>query len=366
MQYELIEDASIFQQRMASLSAGVFAVDTEFIRVGTYRSHLGLIQIYDGNTTLLLDPFKIEQWQPLSYLFNSPQTTLIVHAGGEDVVLLRDCCDSAAVNVLDTQIAAAFLGFGLSAGLSTLCEQLLDVSICKESSRTDWLQRPLSETQLRYAAQDVFYLMPLYEKLREMLQAKGWWHWFIDECQLLNRQRLAPVLAEQAYLKIGDAWRLRPQQLAVLRALAAWRETKASAMDVPLSRVVPNASLMELSQRLPKNLYALKQAHVPPNTIKHDGEKIIGLAQSAFKLPKKDWPNPIENHRSEIYKKRYKDLKLRIAGIAEDIGLPHELLAPKKMIHSYLMWCDSGRSSESLPTLMQGWRGEVLKTKLEG
>ena len=78
-----------------------------------------------------------------------------------------------------------------------------------------------------------------------MLHAKGWWYWFIDECYMLNQPASCTHYPEQAYLKIGDAWRLRQQQLAVLRDLAAWRETKASAMDVPLSRVVSNASLMD-------------------------------------------------------------------------------------------------------------------------
>ncbi len=363
MQFEWIQSQQVFEQRLSGLQSTLLVLDTEFVRVGTYRGHLGLIQLYDGNQLLLIDPFIIEDWQPLRDQLLSPRINFVLHACVEDLALLRDYCQAIPESILDTQVAAAFLGYGISVGFATLCQDLLNVDVCKAHSRTNWLQRPLTAQQLNYAAQDVYYLLPIYHQLRSRLIAKDWWSWVKEESNQLAQQHRIVAQPQQAWLKIGDAWRLQPRQLAVLRCLAAWREQQAQLLDVPLSRIATNASLMTLSQHFPDHLHDLQRAGLASVTIKKQGEYLITLIQQAADLPEAQWPKPVKNFYSRTYKKQYKMLKRIIHEVAVQTGIPEAVLGPKKILHEYLQW-QQNEEETPLPLLIKGWRSEILAHRL--
>ncbi|MGL5536708.1 MAG: ribonuclease D, partial [Aeromonas veronii] len=164
MHYQLITQQDELEQYLASLADVPLAIDTEFVRTRTYYPQLGLFQIYDGEHLALLDPLTLDLsalWQRLG----REGQIAILHASGEDLELIQHQAGHLPNQMHDTQLATAFLGYGVSVGFGALVNEFLGVELEKDQARTDWLARPLTPRQLEYAAADVFYLMPLYEKV---------------------------------------------------------------------------------------------------------------------------------------------------------------------------------------------------------
>ncbi|WP_323094678.1 HRDC domain-containing protein, partial [Aeromonas hydrophila] len=149
----------------------------------------------------------------------------------------------------DTQLAAAFLGHGVSVGFGALVKEFLGVELEKDQARTDWLARPLTPRQLEYAAADVFYLMPLYEKVMAKLRESGKFAWFEQECHSHSARKTQGSDPRQAYLDIVNAWQLGRRELAILRELAAWRQQEAVRRDLALNFVVKELHLFKVAER---------------------------------------------------------------------------------------------------------------------
>ena len=149
--------------------ASHLAIDTEFIRTNTFLAKPGLIQIADQHGVYLIDPLAITDLSGLVSILENPDIIKVMHAMSEDVDLLFHSLGARINRVFDTQIAAAFAGIGASLGYQNLVMQVLNVTLDKGETRSDWLQRPLSDSQLSYAAMDVVYLMKLYEALTPKL-----------------------------------------------------------------------------------------------------------------------------------------------------------------------------------------------------
>ena len=145
------------------------ALDTEFMRVDTFYPIAGLIQIGDGERAYLIDPLTIDNWQPLSALLENPAVVKVLHACSEDLEVLLRLTGSLPAPLFDTQLAAAYLNLGFSMGYSRLVKEVLDLDLPKGETRSDWLQRPLSETQISYAAEDALHLAEVYVSLGSVL-----------------------------------------------------------------------------------------------------------------------------------------------------------------------------------------------------
>ena len=160
------------------------ALDTEFMRISTYYPKLGLIQLYDGERVSLIDPLSITDFSPFVELLRDQQVTKILHACNEDLLVFLQEFDALPQPMMDTQIMARFLGFANSAGLAKLVLHYLGIEMDKGATRTNWLKRPLSPVQLQYAAGDVWYLLPVYQKMQIELAQSPWLQAVIDDCQL--------------------------------------------------------------------------------------------------------------------------------------------------------------------------------------
>ena len=182
MHYQLITQQAELEQYLASLADVPLAIDTEFVRTRTYYPQLGLFQIYDGQQLALLDPLTLDL-APLWQRLGRAGQIAILHASGEDLELIQHQAGHLPNQMHDTQLAAAVLGHGVSGGFGALGKEFLGVELEKDQARTDWLARPLTPRQLEYAAADVFYLMPLYEKVMAKLRESGKFAWFEQECQ---------------------------------------------------------------------------------------------------------------------------------------------------------------------------------------
>ncbi|EGH11612.1 ribonuclease D, partial [Pseudomonas savastanoi pv. glycinea str. race 4] len=266
------------------------ALDTEFMRVDTFYPIAALLQIGDGQSAWLIDPLLINDWQPLSALLENPDVIKVVHACSEDLEVLLRLTGSLPVPLFDTQLAAAYLNLGFSMGYSRLVQEVLNIDLPKGETRSDWLQRPLSETQISYAAEDAVHLAELFSILRPRLSDDKY-AWLLDDGAELVANLRREVDPYEVYREAKLAWKLSRAQLAVLRELCAWREREARARNLPRNRIVREHSLWPLAKTQPDNLAALGRIEdMHPRTVRHDGEFLLELIKTAGTLPPEEWP----------------------------------------------------------------------------
>ncbi|MUG28373.1 ribonuclease D [Aeromonas salmonicida] len=364
MHYQLITQQAELEQYLASLADVPLAIDTEFVRTRTYYPQLGLFQIYDGEHLALLDPLTLDL-APLWQRLGRAGQIAILHASGEDLELIQHEAGHLPNQMHDTQLATAFLGYGVSVGFGALAKEFLGVELVKDQARTDWLARPLTERQLEYAAADVLYLMPLYEKVMAKLHESGKFAWFEQECQNHSARKTQGNDPQQAYLEIINAWQLGRRELAILRELAAWRQQEAVRRDLALNFVVKELHLFKVAERRPASLRDLNELGLAPIEIKIHGKRMLDIVAQAQRSEPDSWPEPI---RRLVDYPQYKAELKRIKGMVEEkakaCNIPPELVASKKIIHQYFTWSwrmsDEERARSDKPMLLQGWRHELV------
>lgn len=346
----------------------IIALDTEFIRTRTYYAKLGLIQLYDGIQVSLIDPLSIKDFTPFIELLADQKVIKVLHACSEDLDVFHHYFKQLPSPIFDTQIMAGFAGIGVSLGFAKLVHRYLGIELDKGASRTDWLARPLSDTQLQYAAADVWYLLDIYAALSQTLQQTPWLSAVQEECQNLCQKIQKPSNPEKAYKEIGHAWQLSTQQLAVLQVLAKWREEEAQKRDVALNFLVKEQSLWQLAKLQPKHTSVLLD-FMHPNEVRSHGKKLLWLIEQGRGVSANDYPPPIER-LVDIpgYKSTLKALQEKLSHIQPD-NLPLELLASKRQLNQLFQWHYKGASESYVPELLQGWRkpfGEQLLGCLGG
>ncbi|PWB34686.1 ribonuclease D [Pseudomonas sp. SDI] len=335
------------------------ALDTEFMRVDTFYPKAGLIQVGDGVRAYLIDPLRVSAWQPLADLLEDRNVIKVLHACSEDLEVLLRLTGSLPAPLFDTQLAAGYLNLGFSMGYSRLVQDVLGIELPKGETRSDWLQRPLSETQVSYAAEDAVHLAEVYLRLREQLSDEKN-DWVLEDGAELVAQLRREIDPYELYRDAKLAWKLSRAQLAVLRELCAWREREARSRDLPRNRIVRENALWPMARTQPNNLSALaKIEDMHPRTIRQDGEFLLGLIKQAASLPASEWPpalpEPLPIEASAVLK------QLRAIGQAEAerLNIAPELMLRKKTLEALLK---SGYPDGpyQLPDSLRGWRRERM------
>ncbi|MBE2896116.1 ribonuclease D [Pasteurellaceae bacterium HPA106] len=346
----------------------VVALDTEFIRTRTFYPQLGLIQLYDGQTLSLIDPLSIQDFSPFIALLQAKNVLKVLHACSEDLEVFAHYFNQLPRPLIDTQVMADFMGFNSSTGFASLIEHYFSISLDKGASRTDWLARPLSETQLRYAGADVYYLLPLFSQMREALPTQ-WQSAVMQECDYLCEKCLRQPQPEQAYLTIGNAWRLQGERLLALKLLAQWRLTLAIEEDIAPNFIIRETALFNAAQAMIKQPSALVEFDVHPQTIRRYGKKIVQLIAQAHKAPAESHPPAIEQIATQAsYKKHMKLLQQQLVELVPET-ITKERIASRKFLHQLIKWRWYNPEQDlPLPRLLQGWRqpfGEALLASYE-
>ena len=335
------------------------ALDTEFIRVTTFYPIAGLVQISDGEGTYLLDPLLINDWQPLADVFNNQQVVKVLHACNEDLEVFSLLVGALPAPLFDTQIAAGYLNIGFSMGYSRLVQQLLDIELPKGETRSDWLQRPLSDLQVLYAAQDTAYLVEVYGALAQQLSEQKY-AWVLEDGAALVAAALQTADPYELWRSVKLAWKLAPQQLSVLRELSAWRELQARERDVPRNRIVRESTLWSLAQQQPINMTQLAEAEdMHPRILRKEGATILDLIKRAKQLTEEDWPEalpePLPIEASKVLR------RLRKVGLqfGQQLDIAPELMLRKKILEE-LLRTGYPDGPYGLPDSLQGWRRELM------
>lgn len=339
------------------------AVDTEFVRTNTYYSRPGLIQIATKDQVYLVDPtvFSKSDLQRLGQILFHSGIQLLMHSAGEDLDVFLGLWDAVPSNLFDTQIAASLVGYDRQMGLQRLLLEALDVELSKEETRSDWLQRPLTEKQLEYAAADVLYLHQLADLLMEKLQHTQRVAWLEEECQQLVQRYLNKTPDDELYLGFGSGWKLPPQQQAALRYLAQWREQTARQQNIPKTFIAKDAMLYGLVEKQPQHKGQLADAGFQGSQIRKFGGELLQQLQVGLQqpIPAVLIPRPL----SKTQQRWYKELRQVVAERAQELGVPADLLASKAQLVAYLNARLSTTNSSS--PFMGGWREVFLQPNLD-
>lgn len=335
------------------------AVDTEFMRSDTFYPITGLIQVGDGEGCYLIDPLAIEDLTPLAELWRNENVVKVLHSCSEDLEVFSVSVDALPQPLFDTQIAAAFAGFGFSLGYANLVREMLGVEIPKGETRSDWLARPLSVAQKNYAALDVAHLLIVYGRLLQILKEKGRLDWVKADCAQLIDSASAPQDARLAYQKIGLGWKLPPRGVAALQLLAQWREQEARARDIPRNRILKEQPLYEIARRLPESLSQLQRIDgIPRRTLNDDGEQLLNLVAEACALDESALPEKMPPPLGREFGDAIKSMKAWVRERAEQEDIPTEVLIRKKEYEQIIRSVIAGKPS--LPGRLNGWRAELI------
>ena len=349
-------------------AAGRFGIDTEFVSEGRYRALLCLVQVAVPDTSggvriELFDPIAGFEQDALAELVADPDVEMVLHAGSQDVAILRRVWGVVPRNVFDTQIAAGFAGFSAQAGYGNLLQAALGVRLHKSAGFTRWDRRPLTEEQLDYARKDVEDVLALADDLKRRLRETGRLEWAREECR-----RLEAITDERdpdtAYRRLPRVNQLRPRARAVVRELAAWRERAAQHEDRPVGSVLPDVAVVEVARRQPHDIKELEKIRgVRPDVGRRRGREIVEAVERGQKAE----PPPIESGpRSEPDARDGPQIALGEALIrarALEAGLAYELVASRADLNEIVASVREGRPEPDVRTL-RGWRRDLAGAEL--
>ncbi|MBU3701763.1 MAG: hypothetical protein FGM58_06930 [Acidimicrobiia bacterium] len=276
----------------------------------------------------------------------------VLHAADQDLEILELVCGAIPRNLFDTQIAAAFLGMS-SPSLATLLERFAGVKVAKGDRLTDWLQRPLTDGQLEYAANDVAHLLVARQRIVEHLAERGRLDWALDECELHRLRPRGPRDPEEAWRRIKEARSLRGRARSVARSVAAWRERRAAALDLPVRFVLSDIALVGIAQRAPTDRAGLESVRGFDRNLKRDvvADLLAAVAEGLTRQPPSD-PAEQATGIDRDLRPAVALVSAWIAQLARDLDLDPAVLATRGDVEALLRGDPEAR-------LGRGWRAEL-------
>lgn len=361
MDYTLIEtsvDLAGLVERISGSDA--VAIDTEFMRRDTFFPRAAMFQLcYPGQAdkAWLVDPLAVDDLAPLEALLRDTDTVKVIHSASEDLEVFQTCLGCQPEPMFDTQKAAAFVGLGFGLGYRRLVQMLTGLELDKGETRSDWLKRPLSESQLAYAAADVVPLMPVYRELLSRVQAADRLSWVLEEGAAAATAAGEPP--PPSWLKIKSAWKLKRRQLAVLRAVCEWRDARAQALDKPRSWILSDKLCLELAQRCPRTAGQLRSLpEMPGAVVRKQGDVLLELIASCQALADGELPHPPAGPLDARQRETLKRLKRAAAELARQWQVDPEALLPARD-YELIVRMGSGESVDQ-PAGWYGWRRKLL------
>jgi len=337
------------------LGADVYGLDAEFHGESSYFPRLAVLQIALPDRVAVVDATTVDV-RPFRAVLQGPGL-MVAHAGEQDLQVLQRSAGAIPTRMLDTQIAAGFLGFG-TPSLAKLVGDLLGVRLEKGARMSDWFKRPLTAEQIAYAAADVDHLLALRAVIEERLETAGRLAWAYDESERRRRVREPDIATAWWRLK---GWRqLRGSSRGVAQELTAWRETEAMATDKPARRVLGDDAILLLADRPPRS------ARDMPRSRLFDAQRLSGrvageimaavargleLPQSGLRLPPDtDLPSHLQTLASLI--------ATWVAQQSRSLSIDATLLATRADIEAFLRHVPDNR-------LQGGWRAELVGSTVE-
>ncbi len=344
----------------------VLAIDTEFLREKTYYAKLCLLQLSTDDEVLIVDPFAHCDLTVLAELFENENITKLVHAGNQDLEILFRVVGVLPCPVFDTQLAAALIGFPQQIGYGALVQSLCGVSLKKGDSFTDWSARPLAASQLKYAADDVIYLPPMYRKLKERLEELDRLSWLDEDFAELSSPEFYFDDPRERLRRLKRANTLSRVQLACAREVAEWREVEARQHDIPRKWVLTDEQVVEACKREPRSIEELFMVRgIRERLAIREARALLAAIERGLKTPADQLPLLDNGGRNEPNV----DVQLDLMNALVRLRAKQNSIAPQVLAsHSELTLLARGHAKGL--DILSGWRrhmiGDELLMLLEG
>jgi ribonuclease D len=339
---------------------GELALDTEFLREKTYYVQLCLLQIASDELIACVDPLALDDLTPLLDIIYDPASVKVMHAGRQDLEIFYHLRGDLPKPIFDTQVAATLMGFGDQVGYAALVKAMQEVELDKSHTRTDWSQRPLDVEQLRYAADDVRYLLPIYRRQREILEDKQRLGWLQPDFNELTRcETYNPPVAE-LWKRVKGNQQVKGVGLAILQGLAQWREEQAQRVDRPRRWILKDEVMIDLSRRSPRDEEGLgKIRGLEAKTIQRHGMDLLAIISRCRQLPKEEWPSRPRVIRLTVQQDALVDVMMAVVRLrAAEHDVSPALLANRKSLEALV----AGNADSPL---LHGWRSELVGHDLQ-
>ncbi|MHB0952308.1 MAG: ribonuclease D [Allorhizobium sp.] len=355
----MIETTAALEEACLKLAKSDFiTIDTEFLRESTFWPELCLIQMASPDLEVIVDPLaKGIDLAPFFALMADTSVIKVFHAARQDIEIIFHLGNLIPHPIFDTQVAAMVCGFGDSVSYDQLVQKVKNVHIDKTSRFTDWSRRPLSEKQLEYALADVTHLRDAYLALKAELEREGRADWLTEEMNILESRETYDLHPDDAWQRLKMRLR-KPQELAVIQAVAAWREREARNRNVPRSRVLKDDAIYEIAQQQPKDTEALGRLRTIPKGWErsNSGAAIVEAVNAALALPKSEMPHVHRHsHVPEGAAAAVELLKVLLRLISEKHGVAAKVIANSEDLDRI-----AAEGEKADVPAMHGWRRELF------
>jgi len=342
--------------------AGSFALDLEFMTEGRYVAELSLVQVGWGDSAdpevAAIDPLKVDI-DPIVELLEDPEIETMIHSAQADLALLGQQYRARAENMVDTQIAAAFLGMGDQIGYGPLVQKVTGVELDKGAQFTEWSRRPLSAEQLSYALDDVRYLPRVWDRLRVDLDERDRRSWVDDECNRMAETWSRRTPPDEMYMRVRGWNGLNARQLGALRAVAAWREEESLQHNRPPSWLLNDRTMLELCRRPPRDERGVREVRGMGNgTAQRYGTDLLDLIRDGQQDP------PDVPSRAPRLPNVGQAWPAVLSGIVQtrcrEVEVAARFVATRSDIDEVIAWWLTGdRDAEPEVPLLTSWRREL-------
>jgi ribonuclease D len=354
-----IDQSDVFADWLAPLAAGdIVGLDTEFMRRNTFYPQLALLQLAHADRYALIDPLAFELEDALRPALSGQAVVTVMHSAGEDLEAMSPLLPNGPHILFDTQIAAAFVGMGLGISYRALVAELIGAELDKGETRSDWLQRPLTDSQRLYATLDVVHLEPIHRMLSERLAARDRAGWHAEDCERLKLRashRDGDPQPQRAF-KGSSEW--SPERQALLRRVLRWRETTARTLDRPRPWLLEDPQAASLVYDPPRNQAELDDRTKGQRALRAaQRHELLGVLQQPVTATEVEGTAPIPGHPHGETKKALSAMKAAVDELAADLDLPGGLLCPRRAIEEYVV-------TRAWPETLEGWRQGVLQDRL--
>ena len=332
-------------------------LDTEFMRTDSFAPKLALIQIEAAGKVALIDPLADIELSSLATCLGAADTLSVMHSASEDLDALAPILPAGLGTLFDTQIAAAFCSLGAGMGYQKLVLELCGVELPKGETRSDWLRRPLSESQLDYASQDVVHLPALHAELSARLDQRGYGAWHAEDCARMlerARQREHDPQPQTAYRGAADWTR---EQQALLRRVLIWRETTARRIDKPRPWILDDPRILSLSAEPPADANELMERCRGLRALRGaQRAELLEVLQRPFGDSELDF-DPIPAAADAEERRTIRAMKDFVTTRAAELDLPDGLLCSRRHLETLY-------TTRRWPAALEGWRKPLLHDAL--
>ncbi|SDF60868.1 ribonuclease D [Dyella sp. 333MFSha] len=355
-----IDNREVLDTWLAPIApAAVVGLDTEFMRRNTFYPQLALLQLAHEGRYALIDPLAVPLEDALAPTFADQPVVTVMHSAGEDLEAMAPCLPDGPHTLFDTQIAAAFVGMGLGISYRALVAELVGAELDKGETRSDWLQRPLTDSQKLYATLDVVHLHPVHAILSERLAARGRDGWHAEDCARMKRrasQREGDPQPQRGF-KAASEW--VPENQALLRRVLRWREAAARALDKPRSWLLEDNHALDLVSKIPQMPAELDERVRGTRALRSaQRQELFDLLRVPVDATEIETTVRITGHPMGDAKRAINEMRSAIDTLATQLDLPPGLLCARRSMEEFVM------SGGLWPEALEGWRREVLYDRL--